>query len=187
MIKQPLKILIVEDTFTDIALIQRQIRKCVEDPEIVVSDKILQTRHAMKTFIPDIVFTDFHLVGFTGLDVIDNVKEIYPNVPIIVITGTLNDDELAAKVIMHGASGFLLKKNISTLHERLEPLMRQIISEKTLLLKKLEREREEHNKLEEIKSLLKSAALHDDNQESGKDYYQKILMGIDDMLKTIIK
>ncbi|SCY35633.1 CheY chemotaxis protein or a CheY-like REC (receiver) domain [Nonlabens sp. Hel1_33_55] len=187
MIKEPLKILVVEDNFTDVALIQRQIRKCIQDPEIVVSDKIIQTRHAMKTFIPDVVFTDFQLVGFTGLEVIENVQEIYPNIPIIVITGTLNDEELAAKVVMQGASGFLLKKNMSKLHERLEPMLKRILEDKAVVLLKLEKERKEREKLNEIQSLLKEAAQSHNSSEYTQDYYKKILMGIEDRIKTIIK
>ncbi|PRP67649.1 response regulator [Nonlabens agnitus] len=187
MIKEPLKILIVEDSITDVALLQRQIKKCVQDPEIVVSDKIIQTRHAVKTFIPDVVFTDFQLVGFTGMEVIENVQEIYPNIPIIVVTGTLNDEELAAKTVLGGASGFLLKSNMSKLHERLEPMLTRILDEKAQLFARLEKERREREKLEEIQSLLKEAALSEDSAESTQEYYQKILANIGDRIKTIIK
>lgn len=61
MITQPLKILVVEDQVTDAALIQRQIRKCVEDVEITVTDNLLSFRHALKTFIPDFVLSLIHI------------------------------------------------------------------------------------------------------------------------------
>ncbi|WP_164549865.1 response regulator [Nonlabens ponticola] len=187
MIDKKLKILIVEDSITDAALIQRQVRKTISDPEIVMCDSILKVRHALKTFIPDFVFTDYALVGFTGMDVIENVKDIYPAVPIVMITGTLNDEELAANAVLKGASAYLLKNDINNLHEKLEPILERLIVEKSRLFDKLERERQEREKLEEIHSLLKEAAMADDKQETTQEYYTKLLSNIGDRLKTIIK
>ena len=95
MITKKINILMVEDSITDASLIQRQINKCVEDTEIRLVDDLLKFRHALKTFVPDFVISDYQLVGFNALDVINDLNIIYPKTPVIIITGTLNNEELA--------------------------------------------------------------------------------------------
>ena len=188
MITQPLKILVVEDQVTDAALIQRQIRKCVEEVEITITDNLLSFRHALKTFIPDFVFTDFQMVGFNGFEVMEQLHEIYPNIPVVVISGTLNDEELVARIINKGASAFLLKSNISDLHSRLEPIITEVLEKQQRLFMKLERQREEREKIERIHAILKTAtkdeASHD---EKTKEYYEKLISEISDNLPNVIK
>ena len=184
MITQPLKILVVEDQVTDAALIQRQIRKCVEDVEITVTDNLLSFRHALKTFIPDFVFTDYELIGFTGLDVIQNLKEIYPNTPAIVITGTLNDEELAANIIRQGASAFLLKTNINSLNTRMEPILHELLESQKRTFAKLETQRKEREQLDRIHAILKTASTNDEDDGKTKEYYQKLISEIEENLPT---
>lgn len=187
MITKPLRILLIEDEITDAALIQRQVHKCVQDCQMKVTDNLISFRHALKTFIPDIVFTDYDLVSFTGIDVIENMKEIYPNVPIIIITGTLNDEELAANSITKGASGYLLKNDINNLHKKLQPMIEDLLASQARLFAKLEKERREREQLQKIHAILKNAASVKDEDYKTKHYYEKLLAEISDNLPSILK
>ncbi|WP_124978924.1 response regulator [Nonlabens xiamenensis] len=187
MIDQHLKFLLVEDEITDAVLIQRQIEKCVAGTEIRVTDKLLSFRHALKTFIPDIVMTDYDLVGFNGIDVINNLEEVYPNTPVIVCTGTLNSEELAANIILKGAAGFLLKSDINNLHKRLEPILKEVLNNKKKIFARLEKERQQREELNRIHTILKNAASADEQDEKTKEYYQKALTEIADRLPSIMK
>ncbi len=187
MITRPLNFLIVEDRLTDAALIQRQIEKCAETAEVHITDNLLGFRHALKTFIPDFVFTDFDLVGFTGIDVMHNLKEIYPNTPVIVITGTLNNEELAANTILSGAQGFLLKDNINQLHQKLEPILESLLEEQDRTFQKLHREREQREKIDRLHAILKNAAHVDEKDQKSVDYYKKLLSEISENLPNAIK
>jgi CheY-like chemotaxis protein len=187
MIKKSLKFLLVEDRLTDAALIQRQIEKFVEDPEIHITDNLLGFRHALKTFIPDFVFTDFDLVGFNGIDVMQNLREIYPNTPVLIITGTLNDEELVARTILKGADAFLLKSDISNLHLRLEPILTEILDKQDLFFEKLKKERDQREKIERLHAILKNAAHANEGDTRSAEYYEKLLSEISDNLPSAMK
>lgn len=187
MITKPIKILLVEDQVTDAALIQRQIQKIASNSEIVLTDNLLSFRHALKTFIPDFVFTDFNMVGFTGIDVINNLKEIYPNIPVIVITGTLNNEELAADIVLKGAQGYLLKSQISTLHERLEPILIDLLEKQKKLFSRLESERLARENLNRIHAIIKSATSVSGEDGQTKEYYNKLLSKIADHLPSLMR
>ncbi|MFI2741877.1 response regulator [Zhouia sp. PK063] len=150
MINEPLRILIIEDLPTDAALIQRQVTKIIEHPEIRVVDGLVNFKVALKEFIPDVVLSDYKLVGFNGLDVLHIMKEREPNTIFIFVTGTLNDEELAARTILEGASGYLLKNNINELGERLEPIIANALQKNKVHQEKLQEERAKRDAMEEM-------------------------------------
>lgn len=177
----------VEDQVTDASLIQRQIHKCVEDCDVRLVDSILNFKHALKTFVPDFILTDYQLVGFTAMDVIEELNLIDKSIPVIIITGTLNNEELVANTVLNGASAFLLKENISNLHNKLLPIFETLISEKVVELSVLERKRVEREKLEEIHTLLRQASKVEENDDDSiKSYYKKILDNIDTNIKSLL-
>ncbi len=127
MITTPLRILLVEDNEADVILTKRTIGKIVKEPEIVVVDDLLGCRANMINFIPDVVISDYNLPTCTGLDVLQVVQETDSTVPFIFLTGTVNDEELAANTILAGAWGYILKKHMDDLEERLRPLLKKVV------------------------------------------------------------
>lgn len=127
---QPLKILLIEDDATDLALIKRQIYKVNPDADIHMVSTYDLIAPALDTLTPDLVLSDYNLGDFTGLDVLSLLREKRTTAPLVFITGTLHDEELAAESILSGAQGFILKKNIHRLHEKLGPLMESALSRK---------------------------------------------------------
>ncbi|SKB36109.1 CheY chemotaxis protein or a CheY-like REC (receiver) domain [Salegentibacter holothuriorum] len=127
MITTPLRIILVEDEETDAVLIKRRITKIVETVEVKVVKDLPGFENLFTNFLPDVVISDYNLPSGTGLDIMELVKSIDESIPLIFITGALDDDELAANTILSGASGFILKKHMSNLHEKLEPLLKQVV------------------------------------------------------------
>ena len=127
MIKTSLRILLVEDLETDVVLIKRQINKIMENPIIEVTDNIEECKKLLVNFAPDVVLSDYNLPTCTGLDILETVKDFDSDIEFIFITGTINDEELAANTILNGASGYILKKHMNELGERLRPLFKKII------------------------------------------------------------
>lgn len=156
MIDTPLQILIVEDLVSDAFLIQKQIKKFCSNVDISISDKELSLSVALKQFVPDIVISDFNLEGFTGFDVIKLVKSYNEEIPVIIITGNLNNEEKAAQLIMEGASGFFLKENLSTLQDKLKPLFEQIIKNKKDLIERLDKQRQKERREKELTDYLRA-------------------------------
>ncbi|HET8854361.1 MAG TPA: response regulator [Salinimicrobium sp.] len=127
MITIPLRILLVEDNETDALLIKRQLRKLVQNCEIEVVEDLEACKYQLVNFIPDLVISDFNLPTCTGMEVLRLSQEIDPNLPLIFITGTIEDEELAANTILAGASGYILKKNIRELDKRLKPMLKKVV------------------------------------------------------------
>ncbi len=127
MISTPLRILLVEDREADVELIKRQIQKVLKAPMIEVCDNLEDCRKHLVNFAPDVVLSDYNLPTCTGLDIMELVKDFDDDIEFIFITGTIHDEELAANTILNGASGYILKKHMNILHEKLEPLFKKVI------------------------------------------------------------
>lgn len=127
MITTKLRILLIEDYKTDAELIEIQIKSFVEDFEIKIVDNLPDFTRELQSFVPDVILSDYNLPTCTGLDILEEAKAHDPNIPFIFITGTIDDDEMAANTILSGASGFILKKHMNTLAEKLEPLFKQVV------------------------------------------------------------
>jgi PAS domain S-box-containing protein len=56
----------------------------------------------------DLVLSDFNILGFTGLEVLDTVNQEIPGTPVIIVTGT-GSEEIAAEAIKRGASDYVIK------------------------------------------------------------------------------
>ena len=109
-----LRILIVEDVPSDAALVERElhhgglesITRCVEtEPDFIA---------ALADFKPDIVLSDYSLPSFNGMNALGLVQQRSPTTPVIIVTGTL-DEETAAECIKAGAADYVLKEHLARL------------------------------------------------------------------------
>lgn len=127
MINTSLRILLVEDFEPDVVLIKRQIEKIVENPKVEVVDNLKGCKEKLINFVPDVIISDFNLPTCNGMEILDLTRSIDASVPFIFLTGTINDEELAAHTILAGASGYILKKHIHNLDEKLRPLLNKVV------------------------------------------------------------
>jgi len=56
----------------------------------------------------DLILSDFHILGFEGLQVLDIVKAKKPRLPVILVTGT-GSEEVAVEAMKRGAADYVLK------------------------------------------------------------------------------
>ncbi|MGZ2369804.1 response regulator [Ancylomarina sp. YFZ004] len=56
----------------------------------------------------DIILSDFNILGFNGLQVLQIVKEKCPDTPVIIVTGT-GSEEIAIQAMKLGASDYIIK------------------------------------------------------------------------------
>lgn len=172
MIIDILKILIVEDNISDFMLIEHQINKVLEKPYISHVSSLEKFKASLVNFKPDIIISDYKLSGFTGMDVLEFAQKSTPSTCFIFVTGTINNEEVAANTILNGASGYILKKNMSKLSEKLLPIFEKIIENKKTLLSPQYQET-----VEAIKGFIDSASksndIHIKNYESMKKSLEK--------------
>lgn len=175
MITTSLRILLVEDNESDVILTKRTIRKIVERPEIEVVEDLEECREKMLNFVPDVVISDYNLPTCTGLEILQLVQNIDQMVPFIFLTGTVNDEELAANTILAGAWGYILKKHMDDLENKLRPLFKKVVFNITAREDLRDRLRENRIAVNQIYDYLDS--LNSDNEEQ-KENITKIKKGL---------
>ena len=72
----------------------------------------------------DIMLCDFHVPGYSGFDALEFAKAHQPEVPVIILSGAL-DDEQAVQSLKHGATDYILKERLA----RLVPAIRRALDE----------------------------------------------------------
>jgi two-component system, cell cycle sensor histidine kinase and response regulator CckA len=121
-----LRILQVEDSPTDAELIQHELRHDGLVFEVLRVQDEAGYLEALKT-PPDLVLSDFSLPEFDGLTALGLLKQRYPDVPFILVSGAIGED-LAVAAMREGASDYLLKDRLS----RLPTAVRSAVSQAQL-------------------------------------------------------
>jgi PAS domain S-box-containing protein len=118
------RILLLEDVDSDAELTQRELKKTgfMLDTRRVVAEE--DFRKALFDFKPDLVLLDYMLPTFNGMQALQIVKETYPNLPCILVSGHAGED-LVVEFLRNGATDYVLKQRI----ERLVPVVRRAIME----------------------------------------------------------
>ena len=109
--EKELRILLLEDCRKDAELILLEL----ESSGLVVIPRCVSTRDefeaALKDFNPDLVFSDYSLPGFGGIQAMVLAREHAPDLPFILVTGALGE-ELAVESIRRGATDYILKDRL---------------------------------------------------------------------------
>lgn len=111
---EKLRILINEDTPSDAELLEYEIRKGGFN---FLSHRV-DTRErflvALEEFRPDLIISDFNLPSFNGMQALALAREFSPLIPLIIVTGALNE-EIAVECMKAGADDYVLKDNLRRL------------------------------------------------------------------------
>jgi two-component system, cell cycle sensor histidine kinase and response regulator CckA len=109
MMRPPLRALIVEDSEDDVFLLLRELRRVYE----VEHDRV-QTREDLEQALSrawDVVFSDFSMPAFDGLSAFRVVRSARPDLPFIVVSGTMGE-EIAVTAMREGIDDYILKGNV---------------------------------------------------------------------------
>jgi len=110
-LKKKLHILIVEDNPSDAELIKRELTKTNKEFESRVVQDEKNFLKELETFQPDLILSDYAMPQFTGLDALEIAKKKCPEIPFIIVTGSVNE-ETAVKCIRWGAWDYVLKDKL---------------------------------------------------------------------------
>ena len=157
--KSPLHILHLEDDLDDAELVQSALKAegitcaatCVHNRQDFVA--------ALERGGIDLILSDFSLPAFDGLSAIATARAGWPDLPVILVSGTLGE-ELAVDSLKSGATDYVLKDHLF----RLAPAVRRAMQdvEERDERRRLEAQIIEAQKMEVI-GLLASGVAHDFN------------------------
>lgn len=80
----------------------------------------------LRNQLPDIVILDIAMPGKSGLDVLKEIRNFYPDLPVLILS-MHPEDRFAVRALKAGASGYLTKNSIS---DQLVSAVRRIVEEK---------------------------------------------------------
>jgi diguanylate cyclase (GGDEF)-like protein len=105
---EPLSIVVVEDDSTDAMILQRALSRCVQPISMRVATTFKAFCDLVHAEMPHIVLMDLGLGDCNGLEAVQTAVRLFPDLPIIVLTG-LDHEPTARKAIDFGAQDYLLK------------------------------------------------------------------------------
>ena len=111
--RRPLKVLLVEDSEDDAALIMRALHKAGFD----LMARRVQDRIALAEALAqqwDVVLSDFSMLGFNGMDALVQCRSLHGDTPFILVSGTVGE-EMAVAVMKAGANDYVMKHNLARL------------------------------------------------------------------------
>lgn len=114
-----LTILVVEDRKEDVELVEIALRRARIDCEIRVESSVAGARIALADPAFDVVLTDYSLGDGNGTEVIAAALAKDPELPVIMISGTLGED-FAVNAMRVGAADYLLKSQFSRLPQAID-------------------------------------------------------------------
>lgn len=109
-----IQILIIDDSEDDVFLLMHSLRSAKLAFDYVHVENVAELVQKLPEREWDLIITDHHLIGQTSADVIDAVKKFNADLPVIIVSGAIEEDEAVSS--MHsGAQDFVMKDNLSRL------------------------------------------------------------------------
>ena len=109
-----MRVLLVEDMAADAELIEREVRKVLPHSIFLRVETRTEYEKALAEFHPDLILSDYHLPGFDGMTALMLAQKCAPEVPFIIITGSMNEDTAVA-CMKSGAWDYVIKEHLKRL------------------------------------------------------------------------
>jgi DNA-binding NarL/FixJ family response regulator len=119
MVRGTLRILLLEDSAADADLVSEEIHRTGIHVTIERASSRDGFARALRDFDPDVVLSDHALPQFTARSALKLLRAARPSVPLIIVTGAL-DEQAAVASLRAGAEDFVLKTNLSRLLPAIE-------------------------------------------------------------------
>ncbi len=113
--------------FEDNALLRESISSLITSKEAMqllgAFENVLTVKDKVTEFKPDLILMDIDMPGMSGIEAVTEIRQLKINTPIIMLT-VFDDNTHVLDAIRAGASGYLLKKHLSTkLYDSIEEVL----------------------------------------------------------------
>jgi signal transduction histidine kinase/CheY-like chemotaxis protein len=120
----PLRILVVEDSEDDLFLLLHELRNSGFAPEYLSVCAAQTMKNALSDREWDVVTSDYNMPGFSALSALDILKKSGLDLPFIVVSGKIGEDQAVA-AMKAGAHDYVMKQNLSRLGPAIERELRE--------------------------------------------------------------
>jgi len=118
-----IKVLVVEDSEDDAALLLRALRRGGYDPVYEIVDTLEAMSDALGQQSWDLVISDYSMPRFSGLDALKLLQAKDPDISFILITGQVGE-AVAVDAMKAGANDYIMKSNLARLIPAVERELR---------------------------------------------------------------
>jgi two-component system cell cycle sensor histidine kinase/response regulator CckA len=108
---EQVRVLMVEDNENDAVLIRRELVKLSPQPKVLHVRNEAAFATALAEFQPQVILCDHNIPGFGGAQALELAHRTLPDVPFILVTGSL-DEETAVQYLKSGAADYILKDRV---------------------------------------------------------------------------
>jgi signal transduction histidine kinase len=109
-----LRILLVEDSAMDVALMKHMLRALGRELSVVNVEAREAFVNELNRRPPDLILSDYSLPRFNGGTALEIAKQLAPHAPFIFVTGTMGE-EVAIAMLNEGATDYVLKDRLTRL------------------------------------------------------------------------
>jgi len=120
----PLRLLLIEDSEDDAALLLRELRRGNFDLQFERVEESAALESAFEKQNWDLIISDFSLPHFSGTDALRLLRSKGCEKPFIFVSGTIGE-EMAVAALRDGAQDYLMKTNL----KRLVPAVQRVLQE----------------------------------------------------------
>jgi len=121
---EPIRILYVDDYPLDRELVRDALEKEHGGFRISEAESRIEFDAMLVAEDYDLVLSDFNILGFEGLQVLEAVRARAPHVPVVIVTGT-GSEEVAVEAMKQGAADYVIKtvKHIQRLPQTIHAVL----------------------------------------------------------------
>lgn len=119
-----LRVLLVEDSEDDAVLLKRELQRAQYEPSVLRVDTAVTMRRALQNQNWDVVVTDHNIPGFSSEEAIAIAIEIKPDIPVIIVSGSIGED-IAVAAMKMGAHDYIMKGNLKRLVPAIQRELRE--------------------------------------------------------------
>ena len=136
----PLRVLHLEDSPRDADVIRHQLEEGGVSCDILLVDSKDSFEAALTQEPFDLILCDYNLSGYDGISALTYAQQARPDVPVIMISGTVGDEE-AVRCLHLGATDYLLKDRLERLASAVQRAIQEAETRRTRRLVDAQRER----------------------------------------------
>jgi PAS domain S-box-containing protein len=125
-IQSPLRILSLEDEPRDAELVQETLELNGINSDLKRVETEAEFLAALEQASFDLILADYTLPSFDGLSALKIVRERWPLIPFIFVSGTL-DEEVAIEALKVGATDYVFKTRLSRIVPSVERALREAV------------------------------------------------------------
>lgn len=119
-----LRVLLVEDSEDDAFLLSRELLRANYSPTVLRVESGDSMVAALEEESWDVVVTDHNMPGFSSKEAIEIAQKISPDLPVIIVSGSIGED-LAVAAMKMGAHDYIMKDNLKRLVPAIERELRE--------------------------------------------------------------